>query len=78
MNTAQISHALRSNKITGPVFRGVFAKDQVPSTILACRLRVNTDLASQPGSHWVAFYQEQPEVMEYFDSFGNEPKSLWI
>ena len=65
---------------------GVYAADKIPSraTVERHRTRLgprsdglvyfiaNTDPASRPGSHWVAFvvFASHPSVVEYFDSFG--------
>ena len=76
MNTAEIQHALAGNAVTSPSFQGVFAADQVPASMpIPTSYVVNTDNAVDPGSHWVAFYQERPEVVEFFDSFGKSPSS---
>ena len=60
--------------VTRSVFRGVYAADEVPNN-LPCPAAyvVNADKATEPGSHWVAFYHERPDRLEYFDSFGKPP-----
>ncbi|GBN24007.1 hypothetical protein AVEN_153274-1 [Araneus ventricosus] len=35
---------------------------------------LNADKSSEPGSHWLAFYQEADKV-EFLDSYGNPPES---
>ena len=71
MNTLQIDNALRSNPVTSPSFRGVFAADRLPildHSIPSCYV-ANCSNADTKGSHWVAFYQDQPAVIEIFDSY---------
>jgi hypothetical protein len=71
MNTAEIAHAMSSNRITSSLFRGVFACDEVPpSMALPAAIIVNTDTTQEPGAHWIAFYQEREGEVEYFDSYG--------
>jgi len=77
METQQLEAAL--NKLATPTCHvlGVFARDQLPkkSTITrfpAC-LIANTDSASKPGEHWVAFWFESKESTEFFDSYGFHP-----
>src|SRR5208283_2560081 len=71
MNTSQLSYILRTNPVTKRAFTGVYAADQiVKSANLPSAYVVNTDCAGEPGSHWIAFYQENKNVMDFFDSFG--------
>ena len=73
MNTREIDEALRRHPITKCIFRGVYSADEVPDfTNLPSGCIVNTDASDQPGSHWVALYQDKPGVIETFDSFGRE------
>jgi hypothetical protein len=79
MNTAEIHHALRSNPITRTWFRGVFAADEIPGVMqLPAAYVVNTDTASEPGTHWIAFCHHSPHTLEYFDSFGRQLSSYGI
>ena len=54
-----------------PNFRGVFMPDNLPSkpNLNECGI-VNFNKSSEPGSHWVAYYQIGDE-RKYFDSFGH-------
>lgn len=60
-------------------FLGVFAADQAPVRLAAsdypCAYVVNTDPASMPGQHWVAFYAQSPRHLEFFDSYGRHPSA---
>ena len=75
MNTAEISHALRHNPVTAAIFRGVHSADQLtlPLQPLPGACVVNTEPSDKPGEHWIALYQETPDVMETWDSFGMKP-----
>lgn len=33
---------------------------------------INTDSSDEPGSHWIAVFQEIPGTLEIFDSFGRD------
>lgn len=82
MNTSELecilSRALLGNS-SGCRFLGVFAADCAPVRLTAgeypCAYVVNTDPASAPGQHWVAFYAETPRHMEFFDSYGRHPSA---
>lgn len=71
----QIETVLTRDTKTQPVFGGVYASDQLPKDLLpGKRLYVaNTDPASKPGQHWVAFYFDQNGGCSYFDSYGFPP-----
>ena len=74
MNSRQISQILERNRLTRPLFKGVFSADKLrrfteyPHCFVA-----NTDVSGQPGTHWVAFYIQTPTTTEYFDSLGEWP-----
>ena len=76
MNTREIDHALRTHGSTKAVFKGVFSADSLPSAqtrqgmVGPAAWVCNTDPSNQPGSHWIAFYQDTPSQLEIFDSFG--------
>jgi len=75
MDTQQIIEILSKNVKTKHSFLGVFASDQLPSTIPhypVCFV-ANTDKSSEEGSHWVAFYVNSPTSICFFDSYGNPP-----
>ena len=76
MNALEIRQALKTNPVTRKQFCGVFAADEIPSTIktFPCVLIVNTESISKPGTHWVAFYVTSQEHSEFFDSYGKHPE----
>lgn len=80
MERAEARYIARSNKwqpkLRGEghgVFRGVFARNELPSIDVSMNFPAsyiaNTDSASEPGQHWVAFYFTSPTAYEFFDSF---------
>ena len=76
MNTKDIYTALQKNSVTTRSFRGVFAADQLPALDqqFPSSYVANCSNASHGGSHWVAFFQEKPSVIEFFDSYGKPPE----
>lgn len=70
MNSLEIEYILK-NAVS--VFEGVFPADKVPKTVnLHSAIVANTDPASKPGEHWVAFYFKDGRGI-YFDSYGRPP-----
>lgn len=75
MNSLQIEKILSHDSRTRRYFLAVFASDELPRRIKsypACFV-CNVDKSTEPGSHWLAFYLPSPDVVEFFDSYGNEP-----
>jgi hypothetical protein len=56
---------------------GAFARDQIPPLKHVRRpfaLIINTDIAAEPGKHWLALYAPRGSTkIEMFDSFGLDP-----
>ena len=78
MNGIQLENCMRSDRYTRPIFEGVFAENMLPKQKLKnrpCGLIANTDPSDKPGEHWVAFYFDMNDSVEYFDSYGLTPKS---
>lgn len=82
MNTLQIEEILRKHQITRSCFIGCFAADEISSDKFLNKMIkypfsfiVNTDVASMPGEHWVAFYIRSPNIVEYFDSLAGIPNN---
>src|SRR3981081_2023804 len=73
MNSVEIDKVLK--RVCGDQFIGVFAKDRVPIIISKrpALLIVNTDVARQPGTHWIAIYFDTDNSGEYFESLGRLP-----
>ena len=58
-------------------FNGVHSRDSLPKTIKNGAYVINLDKYADIGTHWIAFYVKDNEVI-YFDSFGVEhvPKEI--
>ncbi len=58
-----------------PNFRGVYPKDQLPTSIEENESGiVNLENSNKSGSHWVAYYNDKKlKYVLYFDSFGVPP-----
>ncbi len=74
MNSIQIEHALeRLIKPSFANFLGVFSHDLIPPlhsiTSFPARFVANTDDSNAPGEHWLAFYYENANHLEFVDSF---------
>ena len=71
MFKSQIESILKIENSTKSGFQGVFPIDLLPSRQKGSYV-INLDEHDQPGSHWVAVYDDGDKV-EYFDSFGVRP-----
>ena len=67
----QIESILTLESSTKTGFKGVLPIDLLPSRQTGSYV-INLDKHDQPGSHWVAVYDDGEKV-EYFDSFGFPP-----
>ena len=76
MYASQLERVMRTDSIGKRQFRGVFAADRLPRTVpqYPSSYIVNTDPASKPGTHWVAFYFPNKDQGEFFDSYGQTPE----
>lgn len=64
--------------VQGARFLSVYARDRIPSLATSvpqfpCCFIANTDKASGPGEHWVAYFLQSPDNIEFFDSFALTP-----
>ena len=74
LNTIQLHKILTVDKFVQPLFRGVYARDELPrSGLYPSCLVVNTHSSSEPGEHWLAIYYDMNGICEFFDSFGLPP-----
>lgn len=79
MNTHQLQCAIHSDPHMRYSIYGVFASDEINSIHLrpGTGFIANTDDASQSGKHWIAFYYNDNNVLELFDSYGNTLQTLF-
>ena len=75
MHRRQIEAILSVNNMTKKTFRGVFPMDRLPASRQPGGYVINLDDHDEPGSHWVAVYDDGQEV-EYMDSYGTPPLDL--
>jgi len=70
--TQDIWNLLARDKRTKASFRGVYAKDQLPTRAPTSSLYVcNTDPSTRGGEHWVVIYIDGKRRGEFFDSSGD-------
>ena len=76
LNSIQLWEALSENKVTQDFFNGIFALDHLdrinstPGLVI-----VNTDPENKPGRHWLLFFFNIDETVDFFDSLGKSPYS---
>lgn len=77
MNTRDLEKLLLEDAATRRIAGGVFACDKLPRRRRPHhRLFIaNTDIHTQPGTHWVAFYFTPRGKCVYFDSYGLPPSN---
>ena len=69
MNSSEIARVLKD-----PSFLGVFPSNQLPKiTQFPASFVANTDPSTKSGAHWVAFYLDSPQAVDFFDSYGQPP-----
>ena len=75
MNTSQLQCIISCDDVLRERVLGVFAADQLPRTIptFPCGFIANTDISSRPGQHWISFFIRDNNVVECFDSYGQNP-----
>jgi hypothetical protein len=69
-----IEECLKKDSYTRPIFRGVFAKNELPEDINypSCFV-INTKPRSHRGEHWLGFFYNKKGVAYFFDSYGLDP-----
>ena len=75
--TQQIQHLLTTHPLTAPLFRGVYACNELPhphptqqGRFVPWNLVVNTDPSTRPGEHWLLLAADTPYQLVVFDSYG--------
>lgn len=72
LTTQQLNYLAKNDPYLAPIFRGVFASDQLPKekdTRRRSAYIVSVDTHDKPGSHWISVFVEN-EHCEFFDSYG--------
>ena len=71
MNTSQLQCCIDCSSTLKTHIVGVFAADQLPTQLKSgFGFIANTDDHTKEGKHWCCFYCPEPNVVEYFDSYG--------
>ena len=77
MDGSQVHNLLTSDPIINSKFKGVYSIDQVNHVDYTNKLIiVNLDPWYKPGSHWVVLYNNQKDIVEFFDSRGKKPNII--
>lgn len=76
MNTRQLQCVIKCDVVMRRIVEGVFARDELPTwkKHYPHGLIVNTDPKDRHGRHWLAFYCESKDTVEFFDSYGHSPE----
>ena len=76
MNETEIAKYMRKDEHASKYFMGVVSYDELPfKSKYPALYIVNTDSSFGPGKHCVCVFVDE-NMIEYFDSFGNNPKEL--
>lgn len=73
LRTDHIEKALKSY----PNFHGVYAVDKLPKSPRKGMYIANTEPSNKDGEHWVLFNILDSGTIEFFDTFGRQPKKRW-
>jgi hypothetical protein len=72
MFSTSIDKILKADKFSRPFFKGVYARDQLPSLNKNDCIILNNQNKNQAGEHWLAIFVENG-FGSFFDSYGNHP-----
>ncbi|GBM40975.1 hypothetical protein AVEN_250301-1 [Araneus ventricosus] len=66
-----IHRILSRDKHTSKFYKGVYPSDEIPILRKKSIVVANIDSSSEPGSHWIAFYKEKDEKLEFSTPMDN-------
>ena len=74
MHEPVINKILKKDPITGPLFLGVFARDELPKPkkYPACFV-FNSKPREHEGEHWLAMFIDSDGTIDFFDSYAYSP-----
>ena len=73
MNTKQLWRSLTYNIFTNPYFDGVYSIDTLKNIKQKPKLIIcNTDPSNKPGKHWVLFFFDSKNSVDFYDSLGRD------
>ena len=78
LSDIQIDGILRNNEVTKKHFLGVFPEDGMPNYEKSISFVTNTDSHVGPGKHWNAWWISDDGVIDFWDSFGRSPLSVFL
>lgn len=80
MDTTQLLALVETLPELKLYFRGVFASDTLPVYVrhFPSAMICNTDPIHKKGTHWVAYWFDNDNECEFFDSFGRKPEEYDI
>lgn len=76
MDTVELTAIMEKDRYAKEKFIGVYAADflrKLKITQLPVCFIGNTDPSWKPGTHWLAFYIDHGNNLEFFDSYGQHP-----
>jgi hypothetical protein len=74
MNTKTLLSATGSDEVLKRCCIGVHPADILPEDLPPGKgIIINTDISSEPGTHWTAMFRSLDGVIHFHDSYGNHP-----
>lgn len=80
MNTGQLKCVISCDQNMKETIIGVYDTNNIPTTLPSppFGLIVNTDPKQRIRRHWVAFFVEEKDTVEFYDSYGASPADYSI
>ena len=73
MNTKQLWRSLTYNIFTNPYFDGLYSIDTLKNIKQKPKLIIcNTEPSNKPGKHWVLFFVDSKNSIDFYDSLGRD------
>ena len=77
--STQINDILKDDEFAKTIFKAVLARNELPSKITYPSAYImNNKKNDHPGEHWVAFFYDDKENVDFFDSFARGPSSYGL
>ena len=76
MDSLELQHIVNQFKSLKQTFRGIYSSNNLPIHVYQypSAYICNTEPAGTRGSHWVAFWFQNTNECEFYDSFGKRPE----
>ena len=73
MDSEELECLILLDQEISKIYCGIYSLDTIPPLNNQNKLMIiNLDPSYKPGSHWVALYCKDNEIVEYFDSVGKK------